>query len=79
MAHGEDLAGNLKFAVPKQARRAQAPVHLRGFKDRRMQISVIFLQRLQLRIEIALRWSLGTPPVSGGRAINYTSSCNCCI
>src|SRR6266498_644306 len=53
MANGESFAGNLKIAIPHQARSAQTPMHLRGFDERCMQFGVIFLKVAALQKDYA--------------------------
>ena len=55
--HGEDLAGDVERSVTNECRRTQTPVYLCCFEDRGVQFSVIFLQRLELLLELAdLMW-----------------------
>ena len=49
VTNGENFAGNFEVAVPDQTRGTQAPVHLRSFEERGVQIDVILLKRRELR------------------------------
>jgi hypothetical protein len=43
MTNCKDLARHIETAVSHQTRRTQSPVHLCGFEDRSVQLSVILL------------------------------------
>ena len=55
VTHREDLARDVKRSVVNETRRTQTPVHLRCFEDRRVQLRVVPLQRLELRFEFGNR------------------------
>ena len=52
MAHGKNLAGNFEILVPDQTGSTQTPVHLCSFENRCVQLSMIFLQRGQLNLQL---------------------------
>ena len=54
VANGENFAGNLEVVTPNQTRGAQAPVRLRSFKERGVQIGVILLKRRELQVQLPL-------------------------
>ena len=54
MTNGKSFAGNLKIVVTRQTWGAEAPMHLRGFHERRMQFGVIFLKGRDLHFQFQL-------------------------
>ena len=54
MANGESFTGNLEVVVPDQARRAEAPVYLRSFDNRRVQVGVILLKCFELQLKVTV-------------------------
>jgi len=54
MPNGKSLAGNLEVLVTDQSRSTETPVHLSGFDELGVQLSVVLLKCCDLQFQFPL-------------------------